>query len=256
MTDSLQVEDLNRSIGDFEKAQKEWEELPDKLNDEMDSLRLKSPVLYLKATSKRDDIQETFKEIINKFKEISQGIAAPYLFVRYAADWQAVAATVRGAHATLEDPNVSMEGHWSGLAKERYSTSVAAQMKAMSTTVELCNNVHDELISLARAGHLLYTEIVKAIAGFYASITEVIVDVSTVFGVLEALGAIGSLAANTINSMTSIFTTYVGNLQEQGISANKLKNLRNNPFGMPNNRWPQALGKDFNDPKLWELATS
>lgn len=254
MTEGLKKEDLDKSIGDFKKAQDDWKKLPDKLNDSVDSLKWKAPPLYAMVTSKRDDAQEELKKVIDKFVEIGEGIAAPYLFIQYAADWQAVAGTVRGGENAQSNSAISLDGHWTGAAKDRYTASRTSQQQAMTTTAELCDKVHDQLISLARSGHALYTEIVKAIVGFYAKIVELIVDIAEIVGALEAAGVVGQLAGQAFTAMADIFTAAVGNLQEQGIAANELKNLRNNPRGLPNNMWPTSVSNTFEDPKLWELV--
>ncbi|MBF6191177.1 hypothetical protein [Nocardia implantans] len=254
MTETLKKEDLDKSIGDFEKAWDDWNNLPDKLNDAVDGLKWKAPPLYALVTSKRDDAQVELKKVMDKFVEIGEGIAAPYLFIQYAADWQAVSGTVRGAENAQSNPSISLDGHWTGAAKDRYSASRTSQQQAMVTAAELCDKVHDQLISLARSGHALYTEIVKAIAGYYGKIVELIVDIIEVVGALEAAGVIGQMAGQAFTAMADIFTAAVGNLQEQGIAANELKNLRNNPRGMPENTWPSSVSNTFEDPKLWELV--
>ncbi|MFD3596636.1 hypothetical protein ACFWU5_28290 [Nocardia sp. NPDC058640] len=250
-------EELTKSVTAVKKSMADWGKLPGELEKKYKELQdnpIASAVIDFDEANRRYLAAKAgLAKVLAIFNEVVDGIEAPYLFVTYAADWQGVAGKARAVAGIINDEKVSMEGHWRGDAKDAYTASHGNQKSAMNCiSDQLADKVHDHLLTLARSGHTLYSDIVNAIAEYFATVTAAIVDVATVVGSLEAIGKVGELAGLVFTTMSTILTSAVGNLQEQSIISNEFRNLRNNPHGMINNRWPGSGATSFSNPEKWK----
>jgi hypothetical protein len=97
---------------------------------------------------KRDQILTDLDELLGTLKQAVEGIAAPYTFIHYAAEWQQVGGKVREArNATFDQGDLT--GYWEGTAAERYSAARGKQDTALAATDDLCTKVHYGLLTLS-----------------------------------------------------------------------------------------------------------
>ncbi|WP_225725341.1 MULTISPECIES: hypothetical protein [unclassified Nocardia] len=250
--------DLDTAVSDFKTRQQEWRKQPDELNDHFDRLKYLSPALYWSMTDDRDEAQEKLKKLLTKIEEAAEGISAPFVFVRYAADWQTVAGKVRNANNEQGRPELNLDGHWAGKAKLRFSASRTSQQTAMATSADLCEKVHEQLINLAKAGADFYKSLADRFTQFLAGLASAYVKISTLveapFGISDAIDLIGK--AIQFVEQTIADTALL--LQKQQISANELLNLTNHQNGFPQqngkDHWPNSVAQGFANSSDWELA--
>ncbi|MFD6108364.1 hypothetical protein ACFWFQ_37580, partial [Nocardia salmonicida] len=117
-------EELTKSITDVKQSMADWGKLPGELERKYKELKGKPFASVLidfdEADRRYESAKTTLNKVLAKFNEVVDGIEAPYLFVTYAADWQAVAGKVRAGEGYISGQDVSMEGHWEGDAKDAY----------------------------------------------------------------------------------------------------------------------------------------
>jgi hypothetical protein len=101
MSDDLTQEKLAELRDLFTEKVGEVKKLPDRINDEFDKLRVVSFGAYLLLTGTRDDMQEKLTELFDKLDQAVAGMFAPWLFVDYAAQWQALGAQVGGVSGRM-----------------------------------------------------------------------------------------------------------------------------------------------------------
>ena len=254
-------EELDKAISNFNDTQQEWESFPDKLNSAVDSLKWVSPVVWASVTRKRDEVQEKLAELFEKFKEAAEGIHAPFTFVQRKSDWNSIAAEVRSARTQQARPEVSLEGYWVGVAKDRYSASQRSQDQALATLETMCTNVAESFENLSDAAFELYSSIVDALTPLADSLASAITKIYTValapFGASDAADLVGQAVAALIRCITSVLDA----VRKQMNVVADLKNVSDRPFGFPDDNWPKALGGTYADaslrdgtPRDWAVA--
>ncbi|MGQ4599239.1 hypothetical protein [Nocardia sp. R6R-6] len=247
-------EDLDKAVDEFRNQFDEWKKMPDKINDTVNRLKWVYPAAWAYATGLRDDAQEKLKDLLDKLEEVLEGIGAPFTFVDYAAQWQAVAASVRTGFNEEDNPLYSLNGYWEGGAKERFANSKASQEKAMTSVHEMSRRVSTSLIDLAKSGLDLYRNIVDQISTYLTALAAAIEEVASVVLIYD--GAPGMVRA--VNDAFAVAAKLIGaaasQVQTQMIVANDFADVADNPWGLPGNKWPDALPGAYNNPKEWKAV--
>ncbi|WP_227998492.1 hypothetical protein [Nocardia australiensis] len=252
------TKDLDEAVENFKKQQDEWKKQPKELNDKFDRLKVLSLALYMTYTSDRDAAQEKLKKLLEKIEEAAEGIAAPFLFIQYAANWQTVASKVRDVNNEQGRTELSLDGHWSGKAQQRYAVSRTNQTTALSTSNDMCEKVHEQLLSLARGGLDFYKSLADRLAQLLAKLATALTKVATVVEAPWGISDTIDLCGEAVLFVEQTITEYTRLMAEQQISANELKNIISHPNGFPKidgkDHWPNSVANGFEDPTNWELA--
>ncbi|WP_280512277.1 hypothetical protein [Nocardia farcinica] len=251
---SITKEDFDSVAEAYRSHVDEWKQIPDRINDTFDKLKVLSFGMWLATTGDRDEAQAELQKLFDKFEEIGEGIEAPYLFIGYAADWQSVAGTIRGANNVQARPEYILDGHWTGKAQQRYAASRAAQEKAMTTTDQMCEKVHEQLLKVAESGRALYKSIVDALGTYITEVGSALTQILAVITALEGAGLLIDAVFNALNEANKIYTQAYNDIQGHIIAANELINLTDNPLGLPDDRWPNSVATTFSNPGDWKLA--
>ncbi|WP_280420766.1 hypothetical protein [Nocardia carnea] len=231
----------------------EVKQLPDRINNEVDKLKFTSPGLYLLVTGKRDDSQEKLKELIDKLAQPLEGLFAPWLFVDYAAKWQALGVRVAGAAAVLNRQDLNMEGDWDGDAYKSYTASRSAQLGAIDGIKALCNQVHDELLAVAADGRTLYTNMINKLGTMLAEVGVALGEAALTAGASLAWG-INNLNA-AIVAAVELVVQFITDFAEVGtkvyLAIEHFKNMITNPVGMVSNQgkssWPTTESHEYDN---------
>ncbi|WP_405180340.1 hypothetical protein OG225_03180 [Nocardia sp. NBC_01377] len=248
----MSTTDLDEAVKQIRDQVIEWKKMPDEINDTFDKLKVLSFALWWKLTDERDKANEHIQKLLDKLDEIMDGIDAPYLFIGYAADWQTVAGTIRGAKNTQNQATFILDGHWTGDAQLRYAASRTLQDTAMGTTQEMAEKVHEQLLKLAESGRNLYKAVVDAIGEFLTNIGSALVQIMGLVTAIEGASLMVDAAFSALDSANKLYTLAFNEIQGHKIAANELINLTDNPNGLPNNQWPVSVSTTFEDPKLWK----
>ncbi|MFI5715944.1 hypothetical protein [Nocardia sp. NPDC051750] len=237
----------------FIEKVEEVKQLPDRINHEFDNLRSSAPGLYLMLTGKRDDAQAKLKELLDELVPAVEGMFAPWLFVDYAAKWQALGAKVAGATATLNRHDLNMEGDWDGNAYKSYTASRTAQLAGVDGIKTLCNLVHDELLAVAEDGRVLYSNIINKLATMVGEVGIALGEAASTAGASLAWGVI-----NLNNAIVAGFEMVVQAITDMGEVGTKVylaiqhfNNMITNPAGMVADHgkttWPTAEAQEYDN---------
>jgi hypothetical protein len=209
---------------------------------------------------RRDEILAKLDELLGHLHEAARGIAAPYTFIQYAAEWQRVGGEVRAARNAHFDQG-DLTGYWEGVAADRYSAAREKQDAAFEAAASMCDVVHENLLALSETGRAFYAEIGMAVTefltGFGAALAKIATVVGAPFGVSDAI----DLVAQYVQLMAKVLTDTMELLAGQAIAANELANAAYSPYGLPGNTWPRATAHAFDDatvadgtPSAWEVS--
>ncbi|MBH0779431.1 hypothetical protein [Nocardia bovistercoris] len=265
MTDLVSVESLRTAIDNLETKIDEWKQVPDKLNDTVDGLRnagifnAGALAAYQFATGYRDKAQDLLQDLFELFQQIIDGIAAPFSFIDYAADWQSVGASIRKAYGEQDDQSVSIEGYWKGAAKNKFAAARANQMKAMTGMESLTDKVHTNLLDLAKSGLDLYITVFDKITGLLAKLVTAVEQTGSIVFTYMGAPELVAVLNDTIKTVADLISAMVKSVASQMIAANEFDNLSDNPWGVPHNRWPQSEADSYDGvtdrgDEAWEVA--
>jgi hypothetical protein len=208
----------------------------------------------------RDEILAKLDELLGHLHEAARGIAAPYTFIQYAAEWQRVGGEVRAARNAHFDQG-DLTGYWEGVAADRYSAAREKQDAAFEAAAAMCDVVHENLLVLSETGRAFYAEIGTAVTefltGFGAALAKIASVVGAPFGVSDAI----DLVSQYVQLMVTGLVETERLVTEQVIAANELANAADSPYGLPGNKWPRATAHAFGDatvadgtPSEWEVS--
>ncbi|MGV9336677.1 hypothetical protein [Nocardia sp. NPDC003726] len=254
MTETVTKEKLDDAVERFRHQLDEWKKMPDKINDTVDNLKWYQPAVWAFVTPKRDAAQEWLQKLLEKMEEAHEGIQAPFTFIEYAAEWQSVASTIRGAGNEEGRPELSLDGHWTGVAKDRFAASKSSQEKAMTTADDMAKKVHDNLLTLATSGWELYKTIADELTGFLASLVTALEQTGSVALAYQGAPNLVAVTNAAFVLVEKTLTATVGQVRTQMIIANEFKDIATNPWGFPGDRWPDSVSATFNEPKDWKVA--
>lgn len=152
-------------------------------------------------------------------------------------------------------------GYWSGVAADRYGSARTVQDTALTAAEGICTTIGENMSDLGLSGIHLYSTVVEQVSGVVnalaGSLGLVAAGVTAPWGAQDAVDAV----VQALDAIVAIMTEVVQNMAEQAISAEKLRNARNAPYGLLNNTWPQATADRFSDastadgdPSQWAVA--
>jgi hypothetical protein len=208
----------------------------------------------------RDEILAKLDELLGQLQEAAKGIAAPYTFIQYAAEWQRVGGEVRAARNAHFDQG-DLAGYWEGVAADRYSAAREKQDTAFEAAAAMCDVVHENLLVLSETGRTFYAEIGTAVTafltGFGAALAKIATVVGAPFGISDAI----DLVAQLVQLVADVLAKTTELVARQAIAVNELANAADSPFGLPGNKWPRATADAFSDatvadgtPSSWEVS--
>jgi hypothetical protein len=208
----------------------------------------------------RDEILAKLDELLGQLQEAAKGIAAPYAFIQYAAEWQRVGGEVRAARNAHFDQG-DLTGYWEGVAADRYSAAREKQDTAFEAAAAMCDVVHENLLLLSETGRTFYAEVGRAVTefltGFGAALAKIATVVGAPFGISDAI----DLVAQYVQLMIDVLIETEDLVMQQVVVANELANAADSPFGLPGNKWPRATADAFSDatvadgtPSSWEVS--
>jgi hypothetical protein len=214
----------------------------------------------LDIEGKRDQILAGLDELLDTLKQAVEGIAAPYTFIHYAAEWQQVGGKVREARNAIFDQG-DLTGYWEGTAAERYSAARGKQDTALAAADDLCTKLHDGLLTLSESGRQFYvdtgTAVIAFLSKFGAALTKIGTVVEAPFGVSDAI----DLIADHIVTVSDLVFNVTNLVADQLIVYNELVNAANEPNGLPGNKWPKATADAYSDasatdgtPSAWQVS--
>jgi hypothetical protein len=254
MTETITKEKLDEAVEMFRHQLDEWKKMPDRINDTVDHLKWYDTVVWAFVTHYRDEAQKWIEKLLEKMEEAHEGVQAPFTFIEYAAEWQSVASSIRGAGNEEARPELSLDGHWTGVAKDRFAASKSSQEKAMTTADDMAKKVHDNLLTLATSGWELYKTIADELTVFLASLITALEQTASV--VLAYQGGPNMVAATNAAFILveKTVTATVGQVRTQMIIANEFKDIATNPWGFAGDKWPDSVSGTFNEPKDWKVS--
>jgi hypothetical protein len=209
---------------------------------------------------RRDEILAKLDELLGHLQDAARGIAAPYTFITYAAEWQRVGGEVRAARNAHFDQG-DLTGYWEGTAADRYSAAREKQDAAFEAAEAMCDKVHENLLALSETGRDFYaeigTDVLEFLTDFGAALAKIATVVGAPFGISDAI----DLVAKYVVVVKEIIDRTLNLVVLQKITSNELGNATNSPYGMPGDRWPKATADTFSDatvtdgtPSSWEIS--
>ncbi|GGL18445.1 hypothetical protein [Nocardia jinanensis] len=254
MSDDLTQEKLAELRDLFTEKVDEVKTLPDRINDEFDKLKVLSFASYLLLTGTRDDMQEKLAELFDKLDQAVAGMFAPWLFVDYAAQWQALGAQVGGVSGRLTRVEFNMDGNWDGSAYKAYTASRTAQLAAVDALKGLCNSIHDELVAIAEDGRALYTAIVNKLGTIVAEVGVALGESAATGGgaLLWVVNNMNAAIVAGVELIVEAITGFVENETKVYLATKHLENMIKNPAGLPTNSdgksaWPTTESHEYDN---------
>ncbi|MGV9635557.1 hypothetical protein ACWDO0_15340 [Nocardia rhamnosiphila] len=252
MADPVDKSQLDSAVENLRTKIEEWRNIPDEINSTVDDLKYYAPVAWAFVTKKRDEAQDKIETLIKKLDEVLTGINAPFTFLGWAADWQVVGASVRAASNAQARPEVSVEGFWSGEAKDSFNAAKAAQDKAFTSAVEVCTKIETSMLNLSKSALDFYIKLADTLATYMANLTAALAEVGSVILAYEGAPGLVQAAADVLVLVEGLMTALLSTVQSQMVEANALDNATDNPWGFYGDRWPDAIAKTYNDPAYWQ----
>ena len=238
-------------IDEFTRRQEEAIGQQDKVRDAFDSIALRAltasdPALRHAMNAAETLIQQKLDVLLERIQEAAEGILAPFYFIDRAADWQDVGGRVRAARNEVLD-GTGLEGHWEGVAADKYSAAKGKQDRAFGAADKLCDDMHANLLALSDTGQTFYFKCANLIAGWLAPFGAALVDIST--GVLAPWGAADAIkqVVLAVPLFTELFTATALVITKQLVFANEIENSIDSPVGLKGNRWPKATTSQYAD---------
>lgn len=177
--------------------------------------------------------------VLNKIKELLEGIAAPVYLAIHVWDWQ---SDIRGkasgvAGSTTADQLQSLK-HWTGEAATSYTTAVKAQPIAAAKIGTTADKVATGLALCATAGLAFYVAVGVILAQY----------IVTMIGAIAALGSVvfswagaALIVGDTSVSIGLIITAVTALLALLGAQAQQMAAIEGEARDMtayPNGHWP------------------
>jgi hypothetical protein len=218
---------------DFSKKVEEVKKTPDQINTAVDKLKRVAPLVYLKVSEVRDDIQETLATLFEKLKEAIEGMFAPWLFLDYAAKWQWIGAEVRGCSGMQGRRELNMEGRWDGSAYKSFKTTKESQQVAMATIDNMCTTIHDKLIAVAEEGQNLYYNIINKLATIVANVATFVEETTATVGIASiwTINNLNAAIVAAVELVAQALTDFIKVESKVYVARNDLKNLIRAPAG-------------------------
>lgn len=259
MVDTIDKAELDSIVEEFKKNLEAIKNKPTELNSTFNKLKLAWPQAYFFYTDVRDEAQKHLKTLIAKLEEAAEGIAAPFLFIDYAAKWQLVANNVSQANNAQNDSRVNLEGHWEGKAYTRFKESRTYQATAMTNIADMCQKVHTELLTLAAEGRNFYKQLIEKLATALTNLGLALSEIASVAAAPWGIDKFNDTIVSTVDLVTTIITNFFELQSKVWISSNELKNIVNHPAGFPTgtdgkDHWPSSVASGFGDKNDWKVT--
>ncbi|MFC9896630.1 hypothetical protein ACFVMC_23330 [Nocardia sp. NPDC127579] len=237
----------------FVDAEKKIRELPDQINDCFDEIKTKAFGIWLMFTDERDEIQEKLKKLISTLADLVQGAFAPWLFVDYADKWQQVGAAVGRVNGIQNDNKLDMEGQWDGSAYKSFKQSKLSQTTAMTTITGLCEKIHENLLTVAEEGRIMYKAVVDKLATVLAEVSVAIIETEATAGAaaLWTVNNMNSAIVAAVELVVELVTNFAEVQTKVWIAQNELQNMIKAPVGLVNSEgnaaWPSPEAQEYDN---------
>ncbi|WP_063041108.1 hypothetical protein [Nocardia pseudovaccinii] len=239
---------------DFSKKVEEVKKTPDKINDAVDDLKYYAPLVYLKVSQVRDDIQDKLAELFEQLKKAVEGMFAPWLFLDYAAKWQVIGSQVRSCNGMQGSRDYNMEGRWDGSAYKSFKTTKESQQAAMTSIENMCNTIHDKLITVAEEGQNLYYNITNKLATIIAQVATFATETSATGGAaaIWTINNLNGAIVAAVELVVQALTDFVKVESKVYVASQDLKNLVRAPSGFDVAKsgkvtWPSSASDQFDN---------
>ncbi|WP_280434350.1 hypothetical protein [Nocardia carnea] len=252
MGDGVDQGKLDSAVENLRTKIDEWKAVPDRINDTVDGLKFVAPAAWAYATGKRDEAQASISKLLEKLEEVMTGLDAPFTFLGWAADWQIVGATIRGASNAQGRSEISIEGYWTGEAKNSYVGMKTNQEKAFTTAVEICTKIETSLINLSQSALDFYTKLADELTTYMSALTAALVETASVVLIYDGAPGLVRAATDIVTLVEGLITAMLNTVRTQMVEANNLDNATDNPWGFYGDRWPDAVAKMYNNPAHWQ----
>lgn len=257
-------DNINEATDAFETQAKECSGTPTEVNDKFDTLLAVIDGASMATTlatfgmsgvlgwltkdwveENRQEITDGINGILEKLKEIAEGIAAPILFLGYSNDWGSAKNCATDAMTTQYGQATQMFGTWEGRAATLYRNSRDAQYTALKSMEALCQNVSDVMVELAAAGWTLYTEIAKLVLQFISDVVAAASKLPTIISTGEGVSEIIDMVTGLQKDLVDFIAIGGDFLILQRAKAQSLAGWESSLEGIPYGRWPAATADTF-----------
>lgn len=218
---------------EFASKFEELKKTPDKLNDAVDGLKYYAPLVYLKVSEVRDEIQESLAKLVEILDQAIEGMFAPWLFLDYAAKWQTVGSQVRECNGMQSKREVNMEGRWDGSAYKSFKTTKESQQAAMASIDAMCTTMHDRLVTVAEEGQNLYYNLVNKVASVVASVATFASETAATAGAaaIWTINNLNDAIVKAVELVAQALTDFVKVESKVYVAANDLSKMIVAPAG-------------------------
>ncbi|WP_067656880.1 hypothetical protein [Nocardia harenae] len=243
---------LEQVRNDFAAKYEELKKTPDTLNHAVDQLKYYTPLIYLKVTEVRDDIQQKLAELFDLLDQAVEGMYAPWLFLNYAAKWQAVGGRVRDGNGMQGRRENNMEGRWDGSAYKAFKTTKESQQAAMVSIDAMCTTMHDRLVTVAEEGQNLYYNLVNKLASIIGSVATFAAETSATAGAaaIWTINNLNDAIVKAVELVAQALTDFVKVQSKVYGAANDLKKMIVAPAGFDvassgKVTWPSTAAEQY-----------
>ncbi len=186
-------------------------------------------------------IADIGQSILDKIKEVMEGIAAPVQFYFHATDWQSdvrgKASTVAGntAAEALTAPTV-----WEGEAADAYAAAVKDQPTAAEQIKTSADKIATALTWCAVSGVAFYIALAIVLGQLIASLVAAIAAIGSLVFAVE--GVLYALTEMTVSSAAvyAAITALGAALATQGQQMATVAGEAHDNSSFPNGRWPRG----------------
>ncbi|MGW4368730.1 hypothetical protein ACWEKT_24110 [Nocardia takedensis] len=239
---------------DFSAKMDAVKRTPDQINDAVDELKYIAPLVYFKVSQVRDDIQDTLANLFKKLEQAVEGMFAPWLFLDYAAKWQVIGSQVRTCNGIQGSREYNMEGRWDGSAYKSFKTTKESQQAAMTGVENMCNTIHDKLITVAEEGQNLYLNIINKLATIISQVATFASETGATAGAaaIWTINNLNSAIVAAAELVVQALTDFVKTESKVYVASQDLKNLVRAPSGFDiassgKVTWPSSAGDQFDN---------
>lgn len=226
----------------------EYEGLIANINECLRTAAYVSPLGVMLFNDKVQDrvnrLNEQLRQVAQEIGRILESSTPIVSLIHRSRGWvEDVLPKLSGAVGIARDVRPNGLHAWGGEAGDAYREKRWGQEKALQGTTNVVKDTGQWLVDVAALNTAFLVDVTQPVIDLVESIIEAAIEVSTVFGILEAIDTVADAVASALTAILEILKRAAQHMVDSMGSLTQARIIFNNNDVFPGGSWPQAVNR-------------
>ncbi|MEO3745257.1 hypothetical protein [Plantactinospora sp. B5E13] len=222
--------------------------LVNKINSVLTTATFVSPLagwlFSRKVQGRMDELSENIAEVLKQVRKFLESSTPVFSLIYVGTSWnQQILPELSGMPGIARDAKANALHAWSGNASEAYQEKRWGQRDALEGLSGVVKDTSQWLVDVAALNTHFLVDITTPVIDIVEAIVEAIIEIATVFGVLEAIDTIAAAIADALGAILELAQKATQHAVDSVSKLNEARIILNDNTKFPGGNWPQAVNR-------------